>query len=117
MSNLGCNNVITESFGTITSPGNNQVPYPNSQVCTWTIQVAQPGSSLSQPVTLAVNRFDVMPDDFLQVRMTGRGDELQIKINFIGKLIDLRRSRRKRNPATFQRWIRWWTSTAFVIYF
>lgn len=66
---LGCNNVITETYGTITSPGNNQVAYANSQICSYRIQ-ASPDSSApaSHPTTtLVVNKFDVMADDSVQV--------------------------------------------------
>jgi len=65
----GCNNIITESYGTITSPGNNQVPYANSQSCSYTIQAsADTTAPAAHPTTtLVVNKFDVIGDDSLQV--------------------------------------------------
>ncbi len=61
----GCDNVITERYGTLTSPGHTRVPYPNSQMCTYTIETE--GNEDQQPVTLTVNRFDVVQEDYLQL--------------------------------------------------
>ncbi len=61
----GCENVIKESYGSLLSPGHNQVPYPSSQTCSYTIEI--PETDNPQPVTLAVDRFDVPADDYLEV--------------------------------------------------
>ncbi|KAK0398751.1 hypothetical protein QR680_002734 [Steinernema hermaphroditum] len=61
----GCNNVISQLSGTILSPGHTRTPYPTSQTCQYTIEL--PDSKTEQPISLAVNHFDVQGHDSLKI--------------------------------------------------
>uniref|UniRef100_A0A7E4V9J7 Sushi, von Willebrand factor type A, EGF and pentraxin domain-containing protein 1 n=1 Tax=Panagrellus redivivus TaxID=6233 RepID=A0A7E4V9J7_PANRE len=61
----GCDNIIRQSHGQLLSPGHTRVPYAGSQICKYTVEL--PESRDDQPVSLAINHFDVPDDDFLQV--------------------------------------------------
>jgi hypothetical protein len=70
----GCENTIRRSHGLITSPGNAHLPYGNSQICRWNIELPSQnppqidGIDEMLSLTLAINGWDVA--DF--------GDQLQI---------------------------------------
>jgi hypothetical protein len=61
----GCDNTISYTHGALLSPGNGILPYPPSQKCKYTIEL--PESKQGQPIALAVNKFDVLADDYLKV--------------------------------------------------
>jgi len=72
----GCENTIRRSHGLITSPGNAHLPYSNSQICRWNIELPPPTNIPPQidgidemlSLTLAINEWDV----------ADLGDQLQI---------------------------------------
>uniref|UniRef100_A0A914YWX2 Uncharacterized protein n=1 Tax=Panagrolaimus superbus TaxID=310955 RepID=A0A914YWX2_9BILA len=61
----GCDNVIRQSHGQLLSPGHTRVPYPPSQTCKYTIEL--PENREDQPISVAINHFDIASDDNLQV--------------------------------------------------
>lgn len=61
----GCDNVIRQSHGQLLSPGHTRIPYPSSQICKYTIEL--PENREDQPISIAINHFDISSDDNLQV--------------------------------------------------
>ncbi|CAI4229546.1 unnamed protein product [Auanema sp. JU1783] len=77
----GCDVVLRQSHGNILSPGNTIVPYPNSQKCTYSIEM--PEGNTDQSFTILVNRFDLGSLDFLKVfEGTVKGRPLHDGIGF-----------------------------------
>jgi hypothetical protein len=70
----GCDNTIRRSHGLITSPGNAHLPYANSQICRWNIELPSQNPPQIEGIdeilslTLAINGWD----------MADLGDQLQI---------------------------------------
>ncbi|KAF8796738.1 CUB and sushi domain-containing protein 1 [Argiope bruennichi] len=58
----GCHVELNSNSGNISSPAFGVVNYPSNQECTY--RISRPGGG---PLSLRFNRFEVAPDDFIQV--------------------------------------------------